>query len=170
MKKLILTICAIVIYGSFVYAQEETTSSGGGGGDHLIHIAYSPSTSAVFGLHGGLLGNSGGILDGNDLISSGGVYLSARYNNRDIANLDRLSVDLGVSLQLIEAAHIFIGGGYGEYVYPYKEPAIIPEEEIKGYEIEGGAILKLGPFTVHAGVSTLKFEHLDFFGGIGYTF
>jgi hypothetical protein len=169
MKNLFLTICAIVISGYWVFAQEETTSTSSSS-SRLIHVAFSPSTSALIGVHGGLLGNSGGVLGGNGIVESGGVYLSARYNNQDFINLDRLSIDLGVSLQLVEMAHIFIGGGYGEYVYPYKEPAIIPEKEIKGYEIEGGTIIKVGKFTIHAGVSTLKFEHLDFFGGIGYTF
>jgi hypothetical protein len=168
MRKLIMTICAIVLTGWWTYAQEvsnETSYSA-----RSIHVALSPSTSALIGVHGGLLGNSGGILGGGDLISSGGIYLAARYNDRSIMTNDRLSVDLGISLQLIEPLHIFVGGGYGEYKYPYKEPTILPDKEITGYEIEGGAILKLGQFTLHGGVSTLKFEHLDVFGGIGYTF
>ncbi|NJO88463.1 MAG: hypothetical protein HC831_05450 [Chloroflexia bacterium] len=167
MRKLILTICVLFLYGYTSYAQDEEVQSSGG---RIIHVAYSPSTSAILGAHGGLLGNSGGVISGNDLIQSGGLYLSARYNNRNIINLDRLSVDLGITMQLIEMAHVFVGAGYGEYKYPYKEPSLLPDLEIKGVELEGGVIIKVGKFTAHAGVSTLKFKHLDLFGGLGYTF
>jgi len=169
MRKLFLTIALVVATGLWTFAQDDDIIVSDGKA-HSIHIALSPSTSALFGLHGGLLGNSGGILQGGDLLSSGGVYLSGRYNDRNIMTNDRISVDLGVSLQLVSFAHVFVGGGYGDYKYPYKEPTLMPDKEISGYEIEGGAILKFGPFTVHAGVSTLKFSHMDVFGGIGYTF
>ena len=158
-----------MMFGYSGIAQDEEVVASSGGG-HLIHAAYSPSTSALIGVSGGLLGNSGGIIAGNDLIGCGGIYLSARYNNRSIMNLDRLSLDLGVSMQLVEFAHVFAGAGYGEYVYPYKEPTLLEDKEIKGVELEGGVIIKIAKFTVHAGVSTLKFEHLDLFGGVGYTF
>lgn len=169
MKKLILTICVVFLYGYIGYAQDDEIQSAGGG-SRIIHVAYSPSTSALIGVQGGLLGNSGGIISGNDLIESGGIYMAVRYNNRNILNLDRLSVDLGVTMQLIEMAHVFVGAGYGVYKYPYKEPSLLPDLEIKGVELEGGAIVKIGKFTIHAGVSTLKFQHLDLFGGVGYTF
>ena len=81
-----------------------------------------------------------------------------------------MSATLGVSLQLTEFAHIYLGGGYGEYKYPYKQPTILPDLEISGVEIEGGLIFKLGPITVLAGVSDLDFKQLDFTAGIGYTF
>ncbi|MDF1548404.1 MAG: hypothetical protein P1P88_11320 [Bacteroidales bacterium] len=167
MKKLILIMCVLFLYGYMSYGQDEEVISSG---SRIKYAAYSPSTSAIIGVHGGLLGNSGGVISGNDVLQSGGIYLSARYNNRNILNLDRLSVDLGVSMQLIEMAYVFVGAGYGEYKYPYREPSLLPDKEIKGLEIEGGAILKIGKFNLHAGVSTLKFEHLDFFGGVGYTF
>ena len=168
MKKLILTICfALPFFYSGIAQDEETVSSVE---SHVIHVAYSPSTNALIGFRGGVLGNSGGIITGGDLLESAGLYFSARYNNKNIMNLDRLSVDLGVSLQLVEFAYVFAGGGYGEYKYPYKEPTLLEDMEIKGVEIEGGAMIKVRKFTLHAGVSTLKFEHLGLFGGIGYTF
>jgi hypothetical protein len=166
MKKLILALGLLMISGFWVLAQDVTVSSR----SRAIHIAYSPSTSALIGFQVGLLANSGGIISESSFIQSGGLYLSGRYNNRKMVNLDRLSVDLGVSLQIAEAVYIFIGGGYGEYKYPYKEPTVLADLEIKGFELEGGAIYKLGKITLHAGVSTLKFKHLDLFGGIGYTF
>ena len=146
-------------------AQEADNSSSG----RLIHVAYSPSTSSVIGINGGLLGNSGGILQGGGFVESGGLFLSGRYNTRDLMNIDRLSAVLGVSLQVVEFAHIYLGGGYGSYAYP-SSSVFEADLEITGAEIESGLILKFGPVTLHGGASVLNFEHIDFLGGIGYTF
>ncbi len=156
-------------YASF--AQEDNSeSNSSSSGDRVIHVAYSPSTSAIIGVHGGLLANSDGVLNGSGFIDAGGLYLSSRYNHQNLLNLDRLSVALGASLQLIETTHVYVGFGYGSYNYPYKEPTVLPDLEIKGFEMEGGAILKLGKITFHVGISTTKFEHIDIQGGIGFTF
>ena len=178
MRKFILIFCAIMFTGYFSFAQDDEVTTeenkevsvDKSSGERAIHIAYSPSTSAIIGVHGGLLANSGGVLNGNGLVESGGLYLSARYNHQNFINLDRLSVAIGASLQIIEPAHVFVGFGYGRYNYPYNEPTILPDLEIKGLEIEGGTIINLGKFTIHVGISTIKFEKLDLHGGIGFTF
>jgi hypothetical protein len=170
MKKIILLFSLMLIFNYSSFAQDDEFDIGGSSSDRLIHIAYSPSTSAIFGLHAGWMGNNGGVLSGGSLIDAGGLYVAGRYNNRDILNLDFWSATLGVTLQLTEFAHVYLGGGYGDYVYPYKEPTILPDLEISGVEIESGLIIKLGAFTIHAGVSDLDFQQLDLVGGIGYTF
>jgi hypothetical protein len=171
MKKIILLFSLMLIFNYSSFAQDDEFDIGrSSSSDRLIHIAYSPSTSAIIGLHVGWMGNNGGVLGGGDLIGAGGLFLAARYNSRDILNLDRLSAVLGVTLQLTDFAHVYLGGGYGEYKYPYNEPTILPDLEISGVEIEGGLIFKIGSFTIHAGVSDLDFQQLDLVGGIGYTF
>ncbi len=171
MKKIILLFSLLLIFNYSSFAQDDEFDIGhSSSSDRLIHIAYSPSTSAIIGLHAGWMGNNGGVLGGGDLIGAGGLFLAARYNDRDILNLDRLSAVLGVTLQLTDFAHVYLGGGYGEYKYPYNEPTILPDLEISGVEIEGGLIFKIGSFTIHAGVSDLDFQQLDLVGGIGYTF
>ena len=172
MKKNILLFCFLLIFSHLSFAQDDDEFDIGGGSssERLFHIAYSPNTSAIFGLHFGWMSNSDGVLGGSSLIDAGGLFVSGRYNNRDIMNLDFWSASLGVSLGLTESLQVYLGGGYGEYVYPYHEPTIIPDLEIKGVNIEGGLILKLGAFTIHAGLSDLDFQQLDLVGGIGYTF
>ncbi|OQY00760.1 MAG: hypothetical protein B6I20_08345 [Bacteroidetes bacterium 4572_117] len=177
MKKIIYLFSIMVVFSHLSFAQDD------GDDDDLdfientvffsdksIHAALSPSTSALIGVHGGLLANGDGLLGGSGFIKTAGLFIAARYNNRQILNVDRLSAALGISLQLVKFAHIYVGGGYGEYKYPYNEPTILPDLEIKGAEIEGGAIFKIGPVSIIGGISVLNFEHLDFVGGIGYTF
>ena len=174
MKKIILLFSVLMMFSHLSFAQDddddidfEISSSSS---SRLIHIAYSPSTSASFGLHGGLLGNNGGVFEGGDIVGAGGLFLAARYNNRDILNVDRLSATLGVSLQLVKFAYVYVGGGYGEYKYPYNKPTILPDLETNGAEIEGGMIFKIGPVSIIAGLTVLNFEQMDLVGGIGYTF
>lgn len=171
MKKIILLFSLLLIFNQLSFGQDDDEFNvGGGSSDRLIHIAYSPSTSAIFGLHAGWMGNNGGVLSGGSLIDAGGIYVAGRYNSRNILNLDFWSATLGVTLQFTEFAQVYIGGGYGDYVYPYKEPTILPDLEIKGVDLEAGLIFKIGAFTIHAGVSDLDFQQLDLVGGIGYTF
>jgi len=172
MKKILLLFSVMLIFSYVLVAQDDDLDFNldKSNSDRLIHVAFSPSTSALIGVHGGLLGNSGGVIDGGGFIESGGLFIAARYNNRNILNMDRLSAALGISLQLVEFAYVYIGGGYGEYKYPYNEPTILPDLEITGAELEGGVIFKIGPISLIGGVSALNFEHLDFVGGIGYTF
>ena len=173
MKKFILFFSLLLMFAHFSFAQDDLDDFSIGkssSSDRLIHIAYSPSTSAIFGLHAGWMGNNGGVLKGGNFVGALGPYISGRYNSRDIMNMDRWSAILGGTLQLVEFAHVYVGAGYGDYKYPYHEPTIIPDLEFSGVEIESGVIVKLGSFIIHAGVSDLDFQQLDFVGGIGYTF
>lgn len=171
MKKIILLFSLMFVFNHLSFAQDDEFDIGGrSSSDRFIHIAYSPSTSAIFGLHGGWMANTDGIFAGESIIDAGGLYVAGRYNNRNILNLDFWSASLGVTLQLTEFAHVYLGGGYGKYVYPYNEPTILPDLEISGVEIESGLILKIGSITIHAGIADLDFQQLDFVGGIGYTF
>jgi len=171
MKRIIYLFSVMLMFSYLSVAQDDDMDfEVGSSSDRLIYAAFSPSTSALIGVHGGLLGNSGGLIDGGGFVESGGLFLAARYNNRDILNMDRLSITLGITLQLVDFAYVYVGGGYGEYKYPYNEPTILPDLEISGAEIESGVIFKIGPINLIAGVSYLNFEHLDLVGGIGYTF
>ncbi len=172
MKKIIYLFSVMLMFSHLSFAQDDDLDFDLdiGSSDRMIHVAYSPSTSALIGIHGGLLGNSGGLIDGGGFVESGGLFLAARYNNRDILNVDRLSATLGITLQIVEFAYIYVGGGYGEYKYPYNEPTILPDLEISGAEIEGGLIFRIGPISLIGGISVLNFEHMDLVGGIGYTF
>ncbi|MCF6239753.1 MAG: hypothetical protein L3J74_00220 [Bacteroidales bacterium] len=170
MKKIILLFSLLLIFNHLSFAQDDEFNIGASSSERLIHIAYSPSTSAIFGLHAGWMGNNGGVLSDGSIIDAGGLYVAGRYNSRDILNLDFWSATLGVTLQLTEFAHVYLGGGYGKYVYPYNEPTILPDLEIKGVDLEAGFIIKAGAFTFHAGISDLDFQQLDLVGGIGYTF
>lgn len=173
MKKIILLFSVLMMFSHLSFAQDDDDldfKMNSSSSSRLIHIAYSPSTSAILGLHGGLLGNNGGVFEGGDIVEAGGLFLAVRYNNRDILNVDRLSATLGVSLQLVKFAYVYVGGGYGNYKYPYNEPTILPDLEISGAEIEGGMIFKIGPISIIGGISVLNFEHIDAVGGIGYTF
>jgi len=173
MKKIIYLFSVLLIFSHLSVAQDDDDldfDMDVGSSDRMIYVAYSPSTSALIGIHGGLLGNSGGLIGGGGFVESGGLFLAARYNNRDILNVDRLSATLGVTLQIVEFAYIYVGGGYGEYKYPYLEPTQQPDLEISGFELEAGVIFKIGSITIQGGISNLNFEHLDFTGGIGYTF
>jgi len=172
MKKIILMFFLLLLFNHLSFAQDDIDEFGskGGSSDRLIHIAYSMSTSAIFGLHVGWMGNNGGILSGGDFVGALGPYAAGRYNSRDILNLDRWSAVLGATVQLTDFMHVYIGGGYGDYKYPYHEPTILPDLEISGAEIEGGVIFKIGPITIHGGITDLDFQQLDIVGGIGYTF
>lgn len=173
MKKIILLFSVLMIFTRLSFAQDDDDQDfdiGSSSSGRLIYVAYSPSTSAVFGLQAGYIGNNGGVLSGGSLIDAGGLYVAGRYNNRNILNFDFWSATLGITLQLADFAHVYVGGGYGEYVYPYNKPTILPDLEIKGVDLEAGLIFKIGAFTIHAGVSDLDFQQLDLVGGIGYTF
>lgn len=149
----------------FSFAQDD-----GGGEGRDIFVGLTPSTSALIGVQGGMLSSGKGILGGGDFIDALGFFLTARFNSRDIISHDRLSITLNVAPQLTKYLSVYLGGGYGTYSYPYKEPTLQPDEEYSGFEAEGGLQIKFFNFTISGGVSILDFNQTDYTVGVGYTF
>jgi len=166
MKKTAIFFTIFLLLFQFSFGQEDEGEIGG----RNIFVALSPSTSALIGFQGGILSNGDGIIGGDGFIDPLGFYIAARYNNRNIMNLDRLSVTLGVAPQLTNFLYIYGGGGYGTYKYPFLKPTLLPDQEIKGFEADGGLIIKVWRVTVSGGVSILDFSHTDYTVGVGFTF
>ncbi len=91
----------------------------------------------------------------------------------------RLAITGGYIRQIAEPFYLYAGGGWGRRILAwemyvggdeYYDWARVESTSYIGYEVELGAILRLGNFAISAGVQTNGFKYYELNAGIGVMF
>ncbi len=110
--------------------------------------------------------------------SSDGIRGDVKGWFTDKSQKSRYSITVGYMRQVVAPLYLFIGGGYGSRILAWEmyrsegsyEYARVDQYSFTGYEIEMGAILRLGAFAISAGVQTNQFKYFEANAGIGVMF
>lgn len=104
----------------------------------------------------------------------GGSGVSLWYDGT--VKKSRWAVTCGYVQRIIKPLYVYVGGGYGQRLLAWglvgedESYALVEPVSFKGYEVETGAIFRLGGFAVSAGVQTNQFKYMDVNISVGIMF
>ncbi len=108
-------------------------------------------------------------------------YTNSKYSindyptyNQDVVHTSRESITAGLTVRLARPLHLYAGGGVGSrsLVWQTTEGYLV-ENENRSYDsfaVDAGAILKMGPFGLSVGWSSIGFEYNELNVGLGFIF